>query len=71
LPDVGVAVDTHVWDGTIFPCELDAASSFVIGDQPRRYSGDSKLDVLFGQKITLDLGALRLVNPDIIGIAAD
>lgn len=34
-------------------------------------SGDGKLDVLLGQKRTLDLGALRLGNPDVIGIAAD
>ena len=41
-----LAVDTHVRDGTIFSCELDATSSFVVGAQPRRYSGDGKLDAL-------------------------
>ncbi|WP_293258366.1 hypothetical protein [Microcoleus sp. PH2017_21_RUC_O_A] len=45
-----LAVNTHVRHGTIFSCELDAASRFVVGAQPRGYSGYGKLDVLLGQK---------------------
>ena len=66
-----LAVNTHVRHGTIFACELDAASRFVVGAEPRRYSRYGKLDVLLGEKRTPDLGALRLGYPDVIGIVAD
>ena len=68
---MGPAINTHVRDGTIFFGELDAASRFVVSDQPPRYSSNDQQDLLLGQSRTRDLGALRLGNTDAIGIVAD
>lgn len=68
---VELAVNTHLRHSTIFFCELDAASRFVVSAQPRRYSTNGKHDILLGQNRTPDLGALRLGNPNVIRIAAD
>ena len=66
-----LAVNTHVRHSTIFSCELDVASRFVVSVQPRRYSSNGKHDILLGQNRTLDLGALWLGNTNVIRIAAD
>lgn len=66
-----LAVNTHVWHGTIFSSQLDAASRFVVSAQPRRYSNNGKQDILLGQNRTRNLGALRLGNIDVIRIVAD
>ncbi len=71
LSAVGSAINTHVRDGTIFFGELDAASRFVVSDRPRRYSKNDKEDILLGQNITRNLGALRLATIDVIRIVAD
>ena len=44
-----LAVNTHVRHRTIFSCELDVASSFVVSAGPRRYSSNGKHDILLGQ----------------------
>lgn len=66
-----LAVNTHVRHSTIFSCELDIASRFVVSAQPRRYRSNGKHDILLGQNRTLDLGALRWGNTNVIRIAAD
>ena len=66
-----LAVNTHVRHCTIFSCELDVASRFVVSAGPRRYSSNSKHDILLGQNRTPDLGALRLGNTNVIRIGAD
>ena len=66
-----LAVNTHVRHSTIFSCELDGASRFVVIAQPRRYSSNGKHDILLGQKRRHDLGALWLGNTNVIRIAAD
>src|SRR4028118_130272 len=71
LPAVELAVNTHVRHSTIFSCEWDIASRFVVSDQPRRYSSNGKHDILLGQNRTPDLGALQLGNTNVIRIAAD
>jgi len=68
---VELAVNTHLRHSTIFFCELDVASRFVVSAQPRRYSSNGKHDILLGQNRTPDLGALRLGNTNVIRIAAD
>jgi len=68
---VELAVNTHVRHSTIFSCELDVASRFVVSVQPRRYSSNGKHDILLGQNRTPDLGALWLGNTNVIRIAAD
>ncbi len=71
LPAVELAVNTPVRHSTIFSCELDFASRFVVSVQPRRYSSNGKPDILLGQNRTPDLGALRLGNTNVIRIGAD
>lgn len=66
-----LAVNTHVRHRTIFSCELDVASRFVVSPQPRRYSSNGKHDILLGQNRTPDLGALRLGNTNVIRVTAD
>ena len=66
-----LAVHTHVRHSTIFSCELDVASRFVVSVQPRRYSSNGKHDILLGQNRTPDLGALWLGNTNVIRIGAD
>ncbi len=66
-----LAVNTHVRHCTIFSCELDVASRFVIRDRPRRYSSNGKHDILLGQNRTPDWGALWLGSTNVIRIAAD
>ncbi len=66
-----LAVNTPVRHSTIFSCELDFASRFVVSVQPRRYSSNGKPDILLGQNRTPDLGALRLGNTNVIRIGAD
>ena len=66
-----LAVNTHVRHSTIFSCELDVASRFVVTSEPRRYSSNGKPDILLGQNRTPDLGALWWGNTNVIGIAAD
>ncbi len=66
-----LAVNTHVRHCTIFSCELDVASRFVIRDRPRRYSSNRKPDIVLGQNRTPDLGALWLGNTNVIRIGAD
>ena len=66
-----LAVNTHVRHSTIFSCELDVATRFVVSAQPRRYSSNGKQDILLGQNRTPDLGALWLGNTNVIRIGAD
>ena len=66
-----LAVNTHVRYSTIFSCEFDLASRFVVSAQPRRYSSNGKHDILLGQNRTPDFGALRLGNTNVIRIGAD
>ena len=66
-----LAVNTPVRHSTIFSCELDVASRFVVSAGPRRYSSNGKHDILFGQNRTPDFGALRLGNTNVIRIGAD
>ena len=66
-----LAVNTHVRHSTIFSCELEVASRFVVSAQSRRYSSNGKHDLLLGQNRTPDLGALWLGNTNVIRIAAD
>ena len=66
-----LAVNTHVRQNTIFSCELDIASRFVVSDRPRRYSSNGNHDILLGQNRTPDLGALWLGNTNVIRIGAD
>ena len=61
-----LAVNTHLRHSTIFFCELDVASRFVVTSVPH-----GKHDILWGQNRTPDLGALRLGNTNVIRIAAD
>ena len=61
-----LAVNTHVRHRTIFSCELDVASRFVVTSVPH-----GKHDILWGQNRTPDLGALRLGNTNVIRIGAD
>jgi hypothetical protein len=63
---VELAVNTRVRHRTIFSCELDVASRFVVTCVPH-----GKHDILWGQNRTRDLGALRLGNTNVIRIAAD
>ena len=65
------AVNTPVRHSTIFSCELDFASRFVVSVQPRRYRSNGKPDILLGQNRTPDLGALWLGNTNVIRIGAD
>lgn len=57
-----LAVNTHVRHSTIFSCELDVASRFVLTAGPPRYSSNGKPDILLGQNRTPDLGALWLAK---------
>ena len=66
-----LAVNSHFRHRTIFSCELNVASRFVVIVQPRRYSSNGKHDILLGQNRTLDLAALWLGNTNVIRIAAD
>ncbi len=66
-----LAVNTHVRHSTIFSCELDVASRFVVTSGPRRYSSNGKHDLLLGQNRRPDLGALWLGNTNVIRIDAD
>lgn len=66
-----LAVNTHVRHRTIFSCELDVASRFVVTVGPRRYSSNGKHDILLGQNRTPDLGALWLGHTNVIRIGAD
>jgi len=66
LPAVELAVNTHVRHRTLFSCELDVASRFVVTSVPH-----GKHDILWGQNRTPDMGALRLGNTNVIRIAAD
>jgi len=68
---VELAVNTHVRHSTIFSCEFDVASSFVVSAQPRSYSSNGKHDILLSQNRTPDLGALPLGNTNVIRIGAD
>lgn len=66
-----LAVNTPVRHSTIFSCELDVASRFAASVGPRRYSSNSKHDILLGQNRTRDLGALWLGNTNVVRIGAD
>ena len=66
-----LAVNTHVRHSTIFSCELDVASRFVVSAGPRMYSSNGKHDILLGQNRKPDLGALWLGNTNVIRIGAD